>query len=126
MAASDPRPPVWVGHVALGSTNVTKTGDYLVKLGLRPIVSRDDVAVLELRGGTHVVVLPADQPPAAGAQAPFDLMFEDVDAIWKQCQELGFAPSEIQEGSIHRSFTIVEPGGHAITVNSTHVSDLPV
>lgn len=122
---SETRPPVWVGHVALGSTDVAKTADYLEKLGLRPLVS-GEVAVLELRGGTHLVVHPADGRPASGTQAPFDLMYEDVDAAWKHCRELGFAPSEIRDEAFHRSFTLVEPGGHEITVNSTHVSDQPV
>ena len=120
------RPPVWVGHVAMASTDVAKTTDYLAKLGLRPIASGEKFAVLELRGGTHLVVLHNDDPPQSGAQVSFDLMYEDVDAIWKQCNERGLAPSEIEDGNIHRSFKLVEPGGHEITINSTHVGDLPV
>lgn len=112
--------------MTLPATDVAKTADWLVALGLRPIEVQERVAVLELRGGTHLVVLPAGQPPEPGAQAGFDLMFDDVDAIWQRCVELGFQPSPIEEDRIHRSFTLVDPSGQRITVNSTHVSDRPV
>ena len=122
----DKRPPVAIGHVTLPTADVPASTDFMVKLGLRRIVTLDEFAVLELRGGTHLVVHPADGRPASGTQAPFDLMYEDVDAAWKHCRELGFAPSEIRDEAFHRSFTLVEPGGHEIKVNSTHVSDQPV
>lgn len=125
MAETDPRPPVWVGHVTLAATDVAQTADWLQKLGLR-MIEQSEVAVLELRGGTHLVVLPAERPPEPGAPAPFDLMFEDVDAVWQRCQELGLDPSPIEDRPFHRSFTLVEPGGHRITVNSSHVSGQPV
>lgn len=120
------RPPVWVGHVVMPSARVEETSAYLVKLGLRAIETRDRVAVLELRGGTHLVVVHSDSPTPRDAKAAFDLMYEDVDAAWKRCQELGLEPSAIEDAPFHRSFRLVEPGGHEITVNSTHVSDLPV
>ena len=110
----------------MGSTRVAETTEFLIKIGLRPIQTDDRVAVLELRGGTHLVVIHSDSPAAAGAQSGFDLMYEDVDAAWKRCQEQGLDPSPIEEAPFHRSFKLVEPGGHEITVNSTHVSDQPV
>ena len=122
----DDRPPVWVGHVTMPSARVAETSSYLVKLGLRPIQTGDRVSVLELRGGTHLVVMPSATPAPPDAKASFDLMYEDVDAAWQRCQELGFEPSPIEEAPFHRSFRLVEPGGHEITVNSTHASDLPV
>lgn len=124
--ASQERPPVWIGHVSLASTEVKQTTDCLISLGLRSVHREDQFAVLELRGGTHLVVHSSDDRPAAGAQASFDLMYEDIDATRLRCQELGLRPSEISEGRIHRSFTIVEPGGHLITINSSHVGQLPV
>ena len=125
LAELEARPPVWVGHVTLAATNVAQTADWLAELGLR-MIERGAVAVLELRGGTHLVVLPADRPPERGAPAPFDLMFEDLDAVWRRCQELGFEPSPIEDQSFHRSFTLLEPGGQRITVNSSHASGHPV
>jgi len=103
------------------ANDVQQTNAYLVKLGLRPLVARADLAVLELRGGTHLVVLAAEEPVAAGTPAPFDLMVEDLDAAHRAYAALGLAPSPIERGEIHNSFELVEPGGQTITVNSSHV-----
>jgi hypothetical protein len=47
--------------------------------------------VLELRGGTHVVVRQTEQPPAPGTGAPFDLMVDDVDATHRDYALKGLA-----------------------------------
>jgi len=120
------RPPVWIGHVVLGATDVARSNDYFVKLGMRPIASGEGFSVLELRGGTHLVLTQLDAAPAPGSAASFDIMVEDVDAAWREYRELGFDPSEISDGTIHRSFTLRDPSGFALTVNSSHVSEHPV
>ena len=53
---NDPRPDIAIGHVRLLVGNVDKTTDFFVKLGIRTIVAQTDFAVLELRGGTHLVL----------------------------------------------------------------------
>ena len=123
--AKDGRPGLWVGHVALGSHDVAATADFMIKLGMRPIET-GDVAILELRGGTHLVVLPAGSPALPGSKASFDLMVDDIDIAHAQCTALGLAPSQIEDVPFHRAFTVVEPGGHEVTINSSHVSDQPV
>ncbi|HJZ17082.1 MAG TPA: hypothetical protein VJ251_16695, partial [Stellaceae bacterium] len=72
----DQRPPVAVGHVRLPATDIAAAGRWLQSVGLRPIFADDSLAVLEFRGGTHVVVRKTEQPPAAGSAAPFDLMVD--------------------------------------------------
>src|SRR5437763_13543535 len=64
--AIDQRPPVAVGHVRLNVADVGAAARWLEILGLRPIVTRGELAVLELRGGTHVVVRQAERPPEPG------------------------------------------------------------
>ena len=81
---TDQRPPVAVGHVRLTVSDVGAAARWLEEVGLRPIVTRGELAVLELRGGTHVVVRQAEQPAEPGAAAPFDLMVDDVDATLQQ------------------------------------------
>ena len=120
------RPPVWIGHVSLQSVDVPKTCDCLVELGMRVIVRKESFAVLELRGGTHLVLRESEEPPEPHSRAPFDLMYEDIPAIWKRCEELGYKPTEPDEGKIHTSFTIVEPGGYEIKINSSHAGDRAV
>lgn len=124
--AIDQRPPVAVGHVRLPCSNVAEAAQWLERVGLRPIVAMADLAVLELRGGTHVVVRATEQTPAPGTTAPFDLMVDDVDATHRDYAEKGLSPSPISRGRIHDSFQVAGPGGWLFTINSSHASDKPV
>ena len=90
-------------------------------LGMRGLQETDGIAILELRGGTHLLLRRSDAPIEKGAKAPFDLMVDDVDAAWKEYEQASLSPSEISEKGFHRYFIVTEPGGHEITVNSTHV-----
>ena len=118
------RPPGWVGHVRLPTPDIAMTREFMLAVGMRPIVHGEDFAVLELRGGTHLVLVPG--AAAAPGVAGFDLMVEDIHATHRQFQELGFAPSEIEKGRIHESFTLQCPSGHLIKFNSDHTSSYPV
>ncbi|MEE8475963.1 MAG: VOC family protein [Myxococcota bacterium] len=124
MPAKDERPQVWVGHVVLPTPDLPTTRDFMLQVGMRPIADGDDFAVLELRGGTHLVLVPSEE--LASGSAKFDLMVDDLDATHEHLRTLGLGPSEIESGRIHRSFTVSAPSGHAITFNSSHVSDKPV
>ena len=122
----DQRPPVAVGHVRLPCPDVAAAAKWLEIAGLRPIVQMDELAVLELRGGTHVVVRSTEASPAPGTSAPFDLMVDDIDAAHRDYAEKGLSPSEISRGRIHDSFQLPGPGGWVFTVNSSHASGKPV
>jgi hypothetical protein len=121
----DQRPPVAVGHVRLNVVDVAAAAHWLQTVGLRPIVTRDELAVLELRGGTHVVVRQGDGPQP-GAAAPFDLMVDDVDATHRDFTGKGLSPSPISRGRIHDSFQVAGPDGWTFTVNSSHASGQPI
>jgi len=122
----DGRPPVWIGHVALFVPDIAASKDFFMKVGLRLVGVYERVVVMELRGGTHLILLPANKPVEAPTAAPFDLMVDDLDSTHAAYAAAGLMPSAIEDGDIHRSFTVVEPGGHRITVNSTHATGLPV
>jgi hypothetical protein len=124
--ATDQRPPVAVGHVRLPVNDVADAARWLETAGLRPIVTMAELAVLELRGGTHVVVRKSNEPIAQGAIAPFDLMVDDVDAAHRDYAGKGLSPSGITRGRIHDSFTVSGPSGWAFTVNSSHASGKPI
>jgi hypothetical protein len=109
-----------VGHVRLPATDVAAAERWLQSVGLRPIFADNNFAVLELRGGTHVVVRKVDHPPAAGAAAPFDLMVDDIEAARRDYAGKGLAPSEISRGRIHDSFHLMGPDGYDFTVTSSH------
>ena len=120
---SKQRPDLWIGHVTLATPVLEDTAAFMRQIGLRPIFADDEgeVAVLELRGGTHIVLL-ADGDAGAG-EASFDLMVEDVDATHARFLSQGLTVSDIERGSIHDSFYVTEPGGQRIQVNSSHVPD---
>jgi len=124
MTDPDPRPPVWVGHIRMTTDRLDASFDFMVKVGMRPLVKRDDFAVLELRAGTHLVL--SGQDAIEPGEAPFDLMVEDLDATHAYLDGLGLEPSEISEGRIHRSFTVRDPCGHSVKFNSSHASGQPV
>ena len=122
----DQRPPVAVGHVWLPATDVAAADRWLQSVGLRPIFADDGLAVLELRGGTHVVVRRAEQPPATGSAAPFDLMVDDIEGARRDYIAKGLLPSDISRGRIHDSFHVAGPDGYDFTVNSSHAGGRPV
>ena len=113
------RPPVWIGHVVLGVDDVDSSAEFWRGIGMREVERNPHVAVLELRGGTHLVLVPGDPP--ADADAPFDVMVEDLDETHSAWKALGLDPSPIERGRIHASFTVRDPNGYRVTVNSSHV-----
>jgi hypothetical protein len=115
--ADDERPPVWVGHIVVNATDRAEATRFYLDLGMREIEINDQVSVLELRGGTHLVVVGGD--PAA--DAPFDLMVDDIDGAHEKWAELGMEPSSIERGRIHDKFFLTDPSGTRITINSSHV-----
>jgi hypothetical protein len=80
VSAKDLRPAVWIGHVVLETDRLEETESFMRKIGMRPIVETRDVAVLELRGGTHLVLVAT--PKVTAGEAPFDLMVEDLHATY--------------------------------------------
>jgi hypothetical protein len=124
--AIDQRPPVAVGHVHLPVVDVGAAARWLETVGLRPIVTMAELAVLELRGGTHVVVRRSEPAPEPGVRAPFDLMVDDIDAAHRDYAGKGLSPSPVRRGRIHDSFDLPGPDGWTFTVNSSHASGRPI
>ena len=119
--SDDQRPPIWVGHVDIRTTQLDETEQFFKAVGLRPCFRGDEVAVLEFRGGTHIVVIKDEA--AEPRDATFDLMVEDLDKTYAEFKSLNLEVSEISKGTIHDSFYVTEPGGNRIVVNSSHVGD---
>lgn len=122
----DQRPPVAVGHICLDVTRLDDAADWFETVGMRPIFRGDTVAVLELRGGTHLVLQPARRRPRAARAAPFDLMVDDVDATHAAWRSKGLKVSRIRRGRIHDGFAVTGPDGWTIDIVSSHASRYPV
>lgn len=121
LVKDDLRPPVWIGHVMMETDRLGETAEFMKKLGMRSIVERPEVAILELRGGTHLVLIA--KPQVTAGEASFDLMVEDLHAAHADFVELGLNPTPIEKISReHEGFKLTEPAGHTITFYSNHVS----
>jgi len=118
------RPGVWVGHIAMHSAKVLQTSQFMQQIGMRLIMEDEGFALLELRGGTHLVV--TEDETSDLINGSFDLMVDDIDVSHAQFTKLGLSPGKIERGKIHDSFEMFEPGGTTILFNSSHVGDLPV
>ncbi len=115
------RPLIWIGHVELKTQSIKQAEQFYVGLGLRLIISSDDFLILELRGGTHLIL--SEDQNAEPADAGFDFMVEDIDGAHATYTKLGCTISELSRGKIHDSFELTDPSGNKIKVNSTHVED---
>jgi hypothetical protein len=126
MNTNDPRPPVAVAHVVLETDRMTESAQFMQTVGMRPIFLGPDVSVLELRGGTHLILMRKDQVTAGNA--PFDLMVDDLRATHARFAALGLAPSAIEPRAAidHEVFFVREPAGTVFTVFSSHASGQPV
>ena len=122
----DKRPPVAVGHVCLPVKNVLTTSAFLQELGLRKIFEKDTFAVLELRGGTHLILEKSRSHTKPGTQAPVDFMVDDVTKARSKYAKMGMKPTRIKSGTIHSSFFIPGPDGWSFKITSSHTSGRPV
>ena len=120
------RPAIAIGHVRLDVAEVADATDFFIKIGIRPIVTKAKFAVLELRGGTHLILQPATGEIPAGAGVPFDVMVDDVDRSRRDYAARGIPVGEIERGSIHSRFQVTTPDGRLLTVTSSHAGDRPV
>ena len=119
MPTTDPRPAVWTGHLVVSGKDLAASASFYEAIGMRKVAVLDEVAIFELRGGTHLVVR-KDPNPKPGP-ASWDLMVEDIAATHAEWTSKGLTLSAIEKGSIHQAFTITDPDGNSITVSDSHV-----
>ncbi len=125
---ADKRPAVAVGHVSLPVKDVPTTSAFLQDLGLRAVFENEKqtFAVLELRGGTHLIVEKSRKRIKPGAQAPVDFMVDDVKKARAKYAKMGLKPTRIKSGTIHSSFYIPGPDGWSFKITSSHTGGRPV
>ena len=124
--SSDERPKLAVGHVSLEVEDVGDAYAFFVRHGMRDIFKGEEFGVLELRGGTHLVLESSKEGVEAGRKAPFDLMVDDIDEARAEFTNAGVSATEISRGRIHDTFHIEGPSGYRIAITSSHAGDRPV
>ena len=80
------------------------------------------LAILELRGGTHLLLIEVDDEMQMTLDTVFDLMVDDVEAFRDELRRAGLEVSALSEHARigHRRFSVVDPDGHRIYVYSDH------
>lgn len=97
----------------------TKAHDFYVGLGMRSIMVESDIAITELRGGTHLLFQRGD--PGAPGDAPFDLMVDDLESTHEAWRRAGYDVSDILPGDIHSVFVLTDPDGYRTIIYDSHV-----
>ena len=120
------RPPLWIGHVALETDRLEESARFMHAIGMRTVHTGSEVAIFELRGGTHLILIAKSE--TVPGDAPFDLMVEDLRATHQRFTSLKLAPSPIEAMSSidHETFRVREPASHLITFYSNHSTGNPV
>jgi catechol-2,3-dioxygenase len=128
-----------VGHLALKVADLKSSCQFYANLGVPPFAIEEKVAIVELRGGTHLLLLEIDQLAGEGmAQSvtgqfhqrfseQFDLMIKGkgLNELKKYRLELisrGIAAGEIPDETFfgHHLFCIKDPDGNGITIYTSH------
>ena len=111
----DQRPRFGIGHISLGVTDVAHSAAFYRDIGMRLIIDMGHAAILELRGGTHLILQQRD--PGGGT---LDLIVDDIDDTHSVLAAHGAHPGAIARGNPHDRFTATDPDGNLLVVNSNH------
>ena len=114
-APDDPRPRFAICHLGLTATDVALLGQFYASIGMRSVAQMDRMSILELRGGTHLVITEG-QP----GSATLDLMVDDLEDTRRLLEDIGAKPGPITHGNPHSTFTATDPEGNTLLVESSH------
>jgi catechol 2,3-dioxygenase-like lactoylglutathione lyase family enzyme len=115
------RPAIAIGHVILQVADPRKGAAFYTALGMRSIWEADEMAILELRGGTHLMLFKAEGASPGKTIDSFDLMVQNADAFHAELQQRGVPTTPVRDTyGGHRMFELIDPDGHVLTVLSDH------
>ena len=128
-----------VGHLVFKVADLKSSCEFYSNLGIPPFAVEEGVAIIELRGGTHLLLLEVDQPAGEGVaesltgqfherfSEQLDLMIKGkgLNELKKYRLELisrGIAAGEIPEETFfgHHIFCVKDPDGNGITIYTSH------
>ena len=116
------RPLVAIGHVRLHTADVKKATTFYERLGMRQCMAWEGMAILELRGGTHLLLIEVEDEIEQILDPVFDLIVDDLIVCRQRLQEFGMNPSEITTHAMihHQRLFVEDPDGHRIAIHSDH------
>ena len=134
-------PGLAVAHLVFNVADLKSSCQFYLNLGLPPFAIDEKVAIIELRGGTHLLLLEVDELAGEGIaesltgqfhkrfSEQFDLMIKGkgLNELKKYRLELisrGIAAGEIPDEAIfgHHLFRIKDPDGNGITIYTSHAN----
>ena len=132
------------GHFVMKVNDVDASYKFYSELGLRPFGKFPGMAIIELRGGTHILLLGKDDElPFAiesshlGQRGAYfnerlDLMIDgksrdDLERFRTTLVEKGLVVNAIAQDQFfgHNYFQLIDPDGNGITFYTSHTDDLP-
>jgi catechol 2,3-dioxygenase-like lactoylglutathione lyase family enzyme len=120
-------PQIGIGHVALSVNDVAASAHFYCELGLKPFYQADGMAILELRGGTHLLLFSKATGPAIPPVERVDLMIaehsrEALEASRDGLVARGVAAPPIPDENFygHYMLTLADPDGNAVLVSTSH------
>jgi catechol 2,3-dioxygenase-like lactoylglutathione lyase family enzyme len=142
---NDLLPAAALGHFVMKVQDIEASHQFYIGLGLRALDTFPGIAIVELRGGTHLLLFQKDdnqsstlqnshvgQRPDFGSEK-LDLMIAghtkaDLELYRIGLIDKGYSPSAIADGVLygHHYFTMQDPDGNGITFYTNHCSDKPV
>src|SRR5262245_59069304 len=110
------RPPIAIGHVTLRVADVARAGTFYAQLRPGPIMQQPSMAILELRGGTHLLLFKAARAAKVGTVRSFDFMASDVESLRARLAGAGVETTEPADDEVsgHRWFQARDPDGHML------------
>jgi catechol-2,3-dioxygenase len=128
-----------VGHLVFKVADLRSSCQFYSNLGIPPFAIDEKFAIIELRGGTHLLLLEVDELAGEGLaesltgqfhkrfSEQFDLMIKGkgLNELKKYRLELisrGIAAGEISDETFfgHHLFCIKDPDGNGITIYTSH------
>jgi len=137
-------PAAGFGHFVMKVNDISISYQFYTQLGLRPFGIFPDLAIIELRGGTHILLfskhdeLPSSlsssrlgQRGGASFNERLDLMIDgksrsDLELYRATLMEQGLSVDAIDQDQLfgHDFFQLVDPDGNGITVYTSHTGEL--
>ena len=135
-------PAVALGYFVMKVQNIEASNQFYIGLGLRALDTFPGIAIVELRGGTHLLIFQKDddhsstlhnshvgQRPDFGSEK-LDLMIAgrtkaDLELYRIGLIDKGYSPSVIADAVLygHYYFSMQDPDGNGITLYTNHCSD---
>src|ERR1700693_6086766 len=128
-----------VAHLVFKVADLKSSCQFYSNLGIPPFFTDEDIAIIELRGGTHLILLSVDSMAGEGIaesstgqfherlSEQFDLMIKGkgLNELKKYRVELisrGIVAGEIPDETFfgHHLFCIKDPDGNGITIYTSH------